>query len=82
MIQFDKSFLPVVQYEKYRIYIFMNINENLKMSENHWVEEHIGHFIMDVNLFSEATEMQKNIVLKINAFWLYEISWFPWQPIM
>ena len=24
--------------------------------------------------------MQKNIVLKIDALWLYENPWFPWQP--
>ena len=44
--------------------------------------EHIGNFIMGVNLFNGTTLMQKNIVLKINTFWLYEISWITWQPIM
>ena len=31
VIQFDKSFYPVVLYEHYLICIFMNFNENLKM---------------------------------------------------
>ena len=26
--------------------------------------------------------MQNIYFSKINVFWLYEISWFPWQPIM
>ena len=26
--------------------------------------------------------MPKNVVLKINAFLLYNISWFTWKPIM
>ena len=37
VIQFDKFFHPVVQYENYVICIFMNINENLKMREKHWI---------------------------------------------
>ena len=37
VIQFDKFFHPVVQYENYLICIFMNINEILKMREKPWV---------------------------------------------
>ena len=37
VIQFDQSFHPVVLYEYYLIFIFININENLKMKEKHWV---------------------------------------------
>ena len=33
VIQFDKFFHPVVLYDNYLIYIFMNINEILKMRE-------------------------------------------------
>ena len=38
---------------------------------------------MGVNLFNATTQMQKKILSsKINALWLYESSWFPWQPII
>ena len=37
VIQFDQSFHPVVLYEYHLIFIFININENLKMKEKHWV---------------------------------------------
>ena len=63
----DKNFHSVVLYENYLICIFMNINENLKMRKKHWMNQHktyierLGHFLMDVNLF---TSMQINIVLK------------------
>ena len=62
----DKYFHPVVLYENYLICIFMNINENLKMRKKHWMNqnktyiERLGHFLMDVYLF---TSMQINIVL-------------------
>ena len=26
--------------------------------------------------------MQKILSSKINVLWVFEISWFPWQPIM
>ena len=66
VIQLDKSFHLVVLYENYLICIFMNINENLKMKKktigltsiqrgNQTYIEHIGHFIMGVNLFNEIT---------------------------
>ena len=42
VIQFDKFVHPVILhvYEKYIICIFMNINENLKMRVNHWVNQY------------------------------------------
>ena len=59
MISFDKNFHPVVLYENYLICIFMIINEDLKIRENHWkttilggnqtYSEHLGHLIMDDN---------------------------------
>ena len=36
-IHFDKFFHPVVQCENHLICIFMNINENLNMRGNHWL---------------------------------------------
>ena len=66
----DKYFHPVVLSENDLICIFMNINENLKMRKKHWMNkhqtyiEHLGHFLMDVNLFNGTTSMQINIVLK------------------
>ena len=69
MIQFDKSFHPVVQYENYPICIFMNINENIKMrvetrltsiSEgNQTCIEHLVHFLMDANWFNGTTKIKK-----------------------
>ena len=63
VIQFVKFFHPVVLYENYLICMFMNINENLQIKEidialtniqggNQTYIEHIGHFIMGVNLFN------------------------------
>ena len=62
----------------------MNFNENLKMRENPLVTsiqgdnqkliEHIGHFIIGVNVFNGT-----NIVQKINALKLNEMPWFPCQ---
>ena len=37
---------------------------------------------MHDKLFSVTTEIQKDIVLKLNPFKIYEISWFPRQPFM
>ena len=37
---------------------------------------------MGVNLSNRTTEMQKIVSSKINVLWVFEISWFPWQPIM
>ena len=36
-LKIDESFHLVVIYENYLICIFINMNENLKMRENHWV---------------------------------------------
>ena len=66
IVEFDKSFHPVVLYENYLICIFLTINENLKHEgENHWINlylggnktyiEHLGHFLMDINLFNGTT---------------------------
>ena len=41
----------------------------------------LGHFLMYVNLFSGVVLMT-NIVIKLNPFGIYEITCFPWQPIM
>ena len=69
----------------------MNINnEYLKMGGkpvltsipggNQTYIEHMGHFIMDVNLFMGPLKCKKVLSAKINALWFYE--WLPWQPIM
>ena len=63
VIQFDKSFHPLVQYKNYLICIFININEKLKMREknirlssvpqgNQTYIEHHGHVLMDDNSFN------------------------------
>ena len=46
MIQFDSVFHPVVQYENYFVCVFMNINENLVMSN----ERNILEKIRDVQI--------------------------------
>ena len=93
VIQFDKFFHQVVLYENYLLCIFMNINEILEMIEKNmgnyseqWVNqtliEHIGHFIMGVNLSNRTTKCKKILSSKIKVLWVFEISCFPWQPIM
>ena len=46
--------------------------------------EHIGHLIISVFFFSSIGPLKckKIVSSKLNALWLYEMSWFPLQPIM
>ena len=40
------------------------------------------YFLMYDKMLSGYTGIQKDIVLKLNPFRIYEISWFPWQPFV
>ena len=61
MIQFDKSFHPVVLYENYLICIFMNINENSKQRTNGPVNAHLISWPGNVqNIQSNRKAMNRN----------------------
>ena len=72
--------LSYVLYKNYLICIFMNINENLKMRENQ-----LGKLVSK-GVFRPTLKTWDNLNAKkcpkINAVWLYEISWLPWQLIL
>ena len=37
---------------------------------------------MGINLPNGPLKCKKMLSSKINVIWAFEISWFPWQPIM
>ena len=41
-----------------------------------------GHFLMYFKMLSVTLENKNDIVLNINLFRIYKISWFQWQPTM